>query len=413
MLIPIAWQSLRSRRASAGLTLLSIALAMALVLGVEKLREQTRYSFTQTISGTDLIVGPRTGSLNLLLYSVFHIGHASNNMSWQSFQNISQHPEVKWAIPLSLGDSHKGFAVLGTNQDYFRHYRYAAHQPLKLEVGQAFADTFEVVLGAQVAAALNYSLGDQLVLAHGTGKVSLHQHKDQPFTVVGILAPTGTPVDQTLHIPLAGMQALHANWRHGIPSSQPSSSPADLTPSHITAMAVGLHKRVATFALQREINQYRHEPLLAILPGIALQELWQLMGTAEQALRIISAAVMLMGLLGMLTAIVSSLNERRREMAILRAVGARPRHIAWLLILEALLLSSIGAVLGLLLFYLGQWLASPYLQSHYGLTLSISAPSTISWQILGAVPCAAVILAIWPAWRAYRYSLVDGLTVKH
>ena len=417
MLLRIAYQSLSNRRTSALLTVFSIGLALALVLSVEKLREQTRQSFTQTISGTDLLVGARTGSLNLLLYSVFRIGHATNNMRWQSFLALKEHPQVKWAIPISLGDSHKGFAVLGTNEDYFAHYRYAQNQALTLSQGRVFNDPFEVVLGAHVAKALNYQLGDALVLAHGTAKVSLHEHGDKPFTVVGILAPTGTPVDRTLHIALEGMQALHIDWRHGMPlANQRMSAEAarehDLTPTQITAVALGLKSRLATFALQRDINHYQPEPLLAILPGVALQELWQLMGTAEKVLSVIGLCVVLMGLLGMLTAILASLSERRREMAILRAVGARPWHIAWLLILESLLLSIGGAFFGVGLFYLIQLIASPYLQAYYGLTLALSAPSSVQWQIILAVPLCALTLGIWPAWRAYRQSLHDGLTVK-
>ncbi len=262
------------------------------------------------------MVGARSGAVNLLLYSVFRIGNATNNIRWESYEKLAADPRVAWTIPLSLGDSHRGYRVLGTDGNYFTHYHYGRNQPLRLAQGRPFNDVFEVVLGAEVAKALHYRLGDKVVLAHGVATISLTEHSDHPFTVVGILAPTGTPVDRTLHIPLSGMTALHLDWRGGLPG--PSLSDAevrrrDLTPQDLTAALVGLKSRVATFAVQRAVNEYRGEPLLAILPGVALQELWGLLGTAEQALLVMSLCVVLTGLVGMLTALLASLNERRRR----------------------------------------------------------------------------------------------------
>lgn len=274
------------------------------------------------------------------------------------------------------------------------------------------------MLSAEIAETLNYQLGQAIVLAHGTAKVSLLHHDDRPFTITGILERTGTPVDRTLHISLVGMKALHIDWQQGIPtygnttiSSKPTQE-LDLEPEAITAMLLGLNSKIATFALQREINQWRGEPLLAILPGVALQELWSLMGTAEQALFVISLFVVLTGLIGMLTAILTSLNERRREMAILRAVGARPWHIAGLLIVEAFSLACAGLLLGLTFLYLGIALTQAPLQSHYGLYLPLSAPSAYEWQLLLAVLGTALLIGAIPAWRAYHQSLSDGLSIR-
>jgi len=388
------------------------------LLAVERVRTEARASFASTISGTDLIVGARSGSVNLLLYSVFRIGNATNNIRWDSFEHYANNPQVKWAIPISLGDSHRGYRVMGTNESYFEHYQYGRHQHLELAQGRAFAsDPFEVVLGAEVADALRYKLGDKLVLAHGVAAISLVKHDDKPFTVVGVLKRTGTPVDRTLHISLGGMEAIHIDWKNGVPArgagriSADQARNMDLTPSAITAFMVGLNSKIATFALQRDINEFRGEPLLAILPGVALQELWSLMGTAEKALFVISLFVVLTGLIGMLTAILTSLNERRREMAILRSVGARPWHIAGLLILEAFALALSGVVAGTALLYVGIAAAQGYVQSNYGLYLPLSLPSAYEWSLLGIILAAAVLMGAVPAWRAYRQSLADGLSI--
>ncbi|MDD2160600.1 ABC transporter permease [Pseudomonas sp. MIL19] len=418
-LLRLALASLGNRRFTAWLTVFAIALSVCLLLAVERVRTEARASFANTISGTDLIVGARSGSVNLLLYSVFRIGNATNNIRWDSFEYFAEHRQVKWAIPISLGDSHRGYRVMGTSPAYFEHYRYARTQQLQLSSGRAFADDpFEVVLGAEVAQALNYQLDQELVLAHGVATISLVKHDDKPFKVVGILKRTGTPVDRTLHISLAGMEALHVDWQNGMPArgaakvSVEQARAMDLQPKQITAVLLGLNSKIATFSLQREINEFRGEPLLAILPGVALQELWSLMGTAEKALFVVSLFVVLTGLIGMLTAILTSLNERRREMAILRSVGARPWHIASLLIVEAFALALAGVLLGVLLLYLGIAGAQGYVQANYGLYLPLNLPTRYEWTLLGAILSAALLMGCVPAWRAYRQSLADGLSIR-
>ena len=418
-LLRLALASLGNRCFTAWLTVFAIALSVCLLLAVERVRTEARASFANTISGTDLIVGARSGSVNLLLYSVFRIGNATNNIRWDSFEQLAQHRQVKWAIPISLGDSHRGYRVMGTSPAYFEHYRYARSQTLQLSSGRAFADDpFEVVLGAEVAQTLNYQLDQELVLAHGVATISLVKHDDKPFKVVGILKRTGTPVDRTLHISLAGMEALHVDWQNGMPArgaakiSAEQARAMDLQPKQITAVMLGLNSKIATFSLQREINEFRGEPLLAILPGVALQELWSLMGTAEKALFVVSLFVVLTGLIGMLTAILTSLNERRREMAILRSVGARPWHIASLLIVEAFALALAGVLLGLLLLYLSIAGAQGYVQANYGLYLPLNLPTRYEWTLLGAILSAALLMGCVPAWRAYRQSLADGLSIR-
>ncbi|MDM1716289.1 ABC transporter permease [Thiopseudomonas alkaliphila] len=418
-LLHLAWRSLKSRRFTAGLTVFAIAVSVCLLLAVERVRTETRVSFANTISGTDLVVGARSGSINLLLYSVFRLGNATNNIRWSSFIQWQQHPQVKWAIPLSLGDSHKGYRVLGTSEDYFTHYQYGRKQHLALQAGEFFSDQqpFQLVLGAEVAERLGYQLGDSVVLAHGISRVSLVQHDDKPFTVTGILQRTGTPVDRTLHISLAGMEAIHLDWQHGMPARGAARLTAeqvqqmDLTPRSITAALLGLNSKVASFSVQRAINQWPDEPLQAIIPGVALQELWGLMSSAEQALFIISLLVVLTGLIGMLTAILASLNERRREMAVLRSVGARPWHIASLLMLEALLLAGAGVILGVALLIIGILVLQQPIQTHYGIYLPLSGLSLREWLLLAGIMLAAMLMALLPAGRAYRLSLNDGLVM--
>ncbi|EGQ8293312.1 FtsX-like permease family protein [Vibrio parahaemolyticus] len=414
--IKLAWKSLMNRKATAVLTIMTVAISVILLLGVERIRTQAKDSFANTISGTDLIVGGRSGQVNLLLYSVFRIGNATNNIDWKSYQEFSQHRAVDWAIPISLGDSHKGFRVMGTNHSYFEHYKYGSKQPLTFSKGKAFNGLFETVLGSDVAKQLGYQIGSEIIIAHGISDVGFSRHDKLPFKVVGILAPTGTPVDKTVHVSLEAIEAIHVGWESGARLGPPPDAKVlqerDFQPKQITAMLVGLKSRIQTFALQRQINNYPKEPLSAIMPGVALHELWGMMSVAEQALMAVSGFVVIAGLLGMLSSLLTSLQERRREMAILRAMGARPRHVFSLLISEASLLTAAGIVTGVLGLYAILALLQPLIQQHYGINLTLSTLSAYEWMLLSFVQCAGIVIGFIPAFRAYRQSLSDGMTIR-
>jgi putative ABC transport system permease protein len=417
-LLRLAFHGLRNRLSTALLTVSTIAISVALLLGVHMLRNAARESFENTLSGTDLIVGARTGSIDLLLLSVFRIGNADADVSWKTYQKISHHPDVAWTIPISLGDMHRGFRVLGTNGDYFLHYRYNAGRSLTFTKGHAFSDLFDAVVGAEVARAMHYDVGTQITLSHGTGEVSFVDHADKPFRIVGILAPTGTPVDRTVHVSLEAISAMHADWQGGTQAPRKfrltpdQVRTRDLTPDGVTAFLVGMRSKVMAFTMQRAINAYREEPLLAILPGVTLTELWSLVGVADAALVIVSAFVVIAGLLGMMTSILAGLNERRREMAILRAVGARAHHVFSLLVAESGLLALAGTIGGVGLCYGLVALMRKFLGERLGIHIVIRPPGMQDIEILIAVIAAALLVGMIPAMRAYRNTLSDGLQLR-
>lgn len=415
MIFRLALASLAARALTVSMTIIAIALSVALFLGVEKVRTGAKASFADTISGTDLIVGARSGSVQLLLYSVFRIGNATNNLTWKSYQDIAARTEVDWIVPISLGDSHRQFRVMGTTPAFFDHYKYRSGKSLAMRDGAIISDLFDAVIGADVATTLGYNIGDPIVVAHGLA--SFIKHEDQPFRVSGILEKTGTPVDRTVIVSVQAIEAIHVDWQTG--AQRPgNSTPADairqmeLEPQAITAALVGVKSRLKVFGLQRSINEYTQEPLLAILPGVALQELWQIVGIAETALIGVSIMVVVTALIGMMATIFSSLNERRREMAIFRAMGARPRVVLGLLVLEAVLMAALGAILGLALLYLGLFVGQPLIDSAFGLWLPIEAPTLRElWAMFGVVVSGAIVSMV-PALRAYRMSLADGMMVR-
>lgn len=416
-LLHLSWRSLLNRKLTVALMAGAIALSVAMLLGVERLRSDAREGFAQTISGTDLLVGARSGPVQLLLYAVFHIGNATNNVSWSSIQQIAEHPQVKWLVPISLGDSHRGFRVVGTSTAFFEHYRHGRGNPLVFAAGAPFDGLFEAVVGAEVAARYGYRVGDRIVVSHGTGDIGLSEHDDKPFTIVGVLARSGTPVDRSVLVSLEAIEAIHVDWAGGarlpgisIPAEQVRRF--DLTPKSVTAALVGLESRVAVFRVQRFINGFADEPLMAVLPGATLQELWQVVGVVERVLLAVSGMVVLVGLAGLVAVVVAGLAERRRELAILRAMGASPAQVFLLLVMESVAVAVIGCVAGLAMMQAAALLVGPWLEAHHGLLLTAGLPSSVEWALLGGVLAAAVLASLVPGLRAYRYSLADGMTIK-
>ena len=411
-------KSLWNRKGTALLTIFSISISVTLLLGVENIRKGVRTSFSSAVSGTDIIVGARGGSLQLLLYSIFRIGNSPNNISLESYNELRNNKRVKWTIPISLGDSHRGFRVVGTNLDYFKFFRYGSKKKLEFLKGKPFSKVFDTVIGSEIAIKFNYKLNEKIIIAHGTGKKSFLNHDDKPFKIVGILKPTGTPVDQSLHVSLEGITAMHVDWESGAPPMEGESISAeevlklDLIPEEITSFLIGLKSKIHVFDLQRKVNTYKEEPLSAIMPGVALQELWNILRTAETGLRVITWFVLFAGLLGMVTSLLSGLNERRREMAILRSVGAGPGTISFLLILEATVLTLGGIIFGLFILYLALFVSQPILEAYFGLFIPINFPSNRDIIILGGILLTAMLMGIIPALRAYRQSLADGMTIR-
>lgn len=457
----LATRSLRNRLLTTSLTVLSIALSVALLVGIENVRVGMRESFSQTISQTDLIVGAPTGNIQLLLFTVFGIGAPSSNVDWATYEHFRDHPAVAWTIPYSLGDSHRGFRVIGTTGDFYEHYRFREDQRIEFAAGRAPAADDEVVVGAEVARELGYSLGDPVELSHGLGPMSFIDHSEHPFELVGILESTFTPVDRAVYVTLEGIEAIHEGWEDGgmpgaagppafggpapggappmpgapampgappmpgagegpLPAPEGGAPPAasqaaaghDHDISAVSSFLVGTTSRIDALRLQREVNTYEEEAVMAVLPGVALAEMWRSVGYAEDALKIVTAFVVLVGLLGMIVSLYTSLNERRREMAVLRAIGARRGRVVSLLVLESGLLAVAGSILGVVLVYVLLFLAQGPVEQYFGLYVPIRPLGTTEIVYIAVVIAAGFILGLIPALKAYRNALIDGLSVR-
>ncbi len=419
LLLHLARKSLTNRLLTTSLTALSIAFSVALLVGVENVRTGMRESFSNTVSGTDLVVGSRGGTIQLMLYAVFGMGSPVANISHDTWKKWDEHPAVSWTIPYALGDSHRGFRVIGTNDSFYEHYKYRGGQPIAFAEGRAAQSVFDVVLGAQVAERLGYVLGDRISVTHGMSAVGFMNHDEMPFEVVGVLEKTFTPVDRAIYVTLEGVTAIHMGWESGgppMPGDEISAADVlameEVPVSQITSFFLGAESRAYTLQLQRDISTSEDEPLTAVIPGVALSEMWRGIGYAEDGLLVISGFVVLVGLLGMLVSIYTSLDARRREMAILRALGAGPRRIVSLLVLEAGTLSIIGALLGVAFVYVGLAALQPWLEGQFGLQVPIQALDGMQLMYIGTVIALGFVAGLVPALKAYRTALHDGLSVR-
>jgi putative ABC transport system permease protein len=349
------------------------------------------------------------------LYSVFRVGNATNNITWESYEEIMNKDEVEWSVPISLGDSHKGFRVMGTNLDFFKRYKYRGGQLIEISEGNYFDDLYDVVIGAAVAEKLKYNIGKSIIVSHGIK--SFTDHDDQPFKVSGILEKTGTPIDNTVIVSLEAIEAIHVDWSSGakIPGQETPIEEIrnmDLSAKNITAAFIGVKSKLTIFKLQRWINEYPEEALTSILPGVALHELWRIIGIVENLLLGISIVVIFTTLIGMAAIIFSSLNERRREMAIWRAMGASPNVVIGILMLEAFIISFLSTLLSSILLYILLNILQPWIDDTYGILINIEQLSLKDLLIFILFIISAMLVSLIPAIRAYWFSINDRMTIK-
>ncbi len=406
----LAWVSARGRWPALLLVMLSVSVSTVLLVGTVQLRSDAQRSFSEAVSGVDLIVGPKGSPAELLLYTAFQIGQPTRNFPAERLEEIRRLPEVAWAMPLQLGDSFQGNPVWGTDATFFDHYAVQG-RAVALHDGRAFraepsapAEILEAVVGARVADDLGLSVGDSVVLTHGMqateGPLS-QDHSDAPVVVVGVLAPTGGPVDGAVLISLEAFEWLHSGG--GLPWM------ASAGPAQLTALWVGLSDRSMIFSVRDRIERLGEAELMAVLPGVALDELWRVLGVAEASLRIIGYAMAVGAALSVSAVLLVAINGRRRELSILRAVGVGLGGISALVVAEAFWVVAVGLVLGLGLHQILLSAAEETLRSQLGLSVALGQIPSEALMPMAVVLLAGLVAGLLPALLASRLSLADGL----
>ncbi len=474
MTLTLLTRSMMDRRFSLGLIVLALAAAVALYISVQNIQRMTRASFENSVANVDLVVAARSSDIQILLNAVFGIGETNSLMSADSVAAVSKLAPIAWHVPVSLGDSHKGFRVIGTTNDMFKHVLKNS------QTDAGFGGVLEVVIGIDMASTLGYAVGDAIVLQHGVGDYGA-EHDDLPFKIVHVLRRTGTPFDRVAFIPLQASEAIHRGWRGGQRLINLTADQVEKTtpaphrkghheddhhegdhhegdhhegdhhegdhhegdhhegdhhegdhhegdhhegdhhesedhnhahgPSGIDAMFIGLKDKRSVVRVQRQIADYHQEALLAVIPGVTLARIWQVIGFADRGFMVINVLIIVLVLLSMVAMTALSADNRRREMAILRALGASPRRLVGLMIGEAVLLAVAAALFGLAIAFGLSSAAYGILAERYGLIADTRFYWTDARVALYLVP-AAILANLVPAARLYRNSVSDGIMVK-
>ena len=401
--IKLAIQSALSRKASLLIIVFSAAISVTILLAVFKIRDDTKTSFTNAISGVDLVVGGKGSPTELILHSIFHIGRPTSLVPGSAIKEIESISQVKWLVPLQLGDSYRSYPVIGTTTDFFQQIR-AQNKALAFSSGHSFGggNQREVVLGANVARQFKHQLSDKITLSHGSGIGPAQDHSDIPFTIVGILEANGTPIDNSILISTQSFNGLHDGSDGKVEFVQ-------LSNSQYSAFFLGLTQRSAVFSVRRQIDSLKSPPLMAVMPGVALDDLWKTLEVAENALLLVSVGVVLTSILGIAAALLISLESRRRELATLRAVGVKPLEIFFLIILESLFIITAGIILGWIFLQALVFTFSDWLMKEWGILSAVGPPSANDLIGLLMILIAALICSIIPGIKAYRLALNDGL----
>jgi len=393
----ILFKSLLNRRLTSLLLLLTLSLSILLLTGLLHLKQELKTSLSRSLSQTDLIVAAQSSSLQLLFSTVFKKGQLTKPLSAASVEKIKNMKDVKWLLPLSLGDSHQGYPVLATTADYFKFFRFGKKQALSLDQGRIFNQSLEVVLGSDVAKNKGYKLGDKLFLSHGHGNSTLSLHKNHNFNIVGILNPTATPVDQTLHVNLASIALIH--------DQDPTDKQA------ISAAFLGLKSPFSIFKVQRLIHEWPTEALSAIIPAQAFAELASFMSSFETVLWIFAAFLFICTLLTMMLTFILSQQQRQQEFRILRALGASSSWVFYLLLAEAMVLSIVSFLIARVFLIMIQLSTHSILKSKLGLDLNLITWKFSDLWVALLITGLTLLSALFPAWQSYQQAKSNTLSL--
>ena len=415
-MLSLLLKSMLSRIIPTSLVTISLMASMVLLLSIERIQQGAEEGFNQSISGVDAIIGPRSSSIELVLYTVFHLGRPTNNITTKTVNDVKIRGDISWLVPIALGDSHKGFRVVATEPNYFEHIKYANGQPLVFSKGVAFAELSEAVLGSDVAEKLSYRVGSKIQITHGSVESVGSKHDDFSFVVTGILNKTGTPIDQAIFLDLKGYELLHLGWKSGkkifnLDDINLSSLPEDaLIPKTVTAAFIGLKSKLTLFNFSKNIREYPKEAISAVIPGIALSELWSIVGLVDKGFQLLSWIIIAISLIAMVTLIIASLDNRKQEMTIYRANGASPKFLAMMVLCESIVIGLTAIVGAIILVTIVTYFATAQLNLALGISPSFKWISMDEIKVFSLILLAGALSSLIPASMVFRKNLHQTLS---
>ena len=395
-LVLIVYRSLRQHAFSTLVTAGSLALAGGLLMSVWMVKAQAQKSFLRTTTAFDAVLGARGSKLQLVLNSIFHLEASPGNLAWQDYEFIRRHPAVKTAIPIAVGDNLRGYRIVGTIPELFTAVEYAPGRKYAFAPGgRVFAaDAKEAVVGSFAADRLGLKVGDSFHPFHGLAFDPSAQHADV-FTVVGVMEPTNTPLDRVVLVPIRGVQTMSGH--------DPRAA------TDISAVLVKLRSPTAGFMLDILINKQGSRLTFAYPVGAILSELFDKISWFDRVLALVAYLVALVASASVLASIYNSMNSRKRDIAILRALGARRRLVFGAVVAESACIGALGAVAGFGVYFVLFAAVSRVIRAQTGVVLSLSELH----PVLALAPAGLVALCalggVVPALKAYRLPVAENL----
>ena len=436
-LLKIVAKNMQQRSLATTLTAISVALAVALTVAIVHIKRGMEQRFQQSTLGYEMVVGAKGSPLQLVLNTVFNLDISPGNIPWSLVEKLQADQRVKAAVPFSVGDNYHGFRIIGTTdafgetfgykltegrwftcsidalRDAFKEALDHSHERIAKEKGEEPAkpavhhhNPAEAVIGATVAKATGLRVGQTFIAAHGVDvSPNAEEHTDNPWTVTGILAPTGTAVDRGLYINLDSFYHIEGHEVHD--TGKPAEKDNDPDPGQVSAVVLKLRSPIHALPLYREIND--GEEAMAAFPAVEVRKLFAIVGNID---RILLAQAILIGIVAgvaIAVSIYNSMSERRREIAIMRALGARRGTIFAIVVWEAVAICAVGAIVGVAGGHLIVVLANAALRQVSGFTVApLALEAAELWVVAGSIALGAVA-GIGPAWRAYRTEVAENL----
>lgn len=421
----IAWAYLMNRKFTTFLTILSVALAVALISSVLTLREETRKRFEEEGQAFDIVVGAKGSPLQLVLSSVYFMDNPTGNIPWSVYEQIKSHTDyVQSAYPIALGDNYQGFRIVGTDSGLFNHKWISPitgeeRSPFQLSKGRIFEKPFEAVLGSLVAKETGLEIGDSFISSHGFIRMPEilggHEHAQHPYTVVGIFRHSNSPFDRAIFTSVESVWDIHAehhdeeandNKDGDIPGKYEEwgKDPRSM----ITAVLVQLQSPALRFLYREMVRE--STVAMAATPVEEIAKLFeQFLGTAKTVLLSVGYLVVIISALSIMIGLYLAIIQRRRDLAIMRALGASRVEIFGSVLIEAFLVTILGIAVGYLLGGATTKIIGLYLTQKYGLTVSSIVLTPEHFTSFATVGVVGVLAGIIPAWQAYKRSIARDL----
>ena len=392
----IIYRSLRQHALSTLITAGSIALACGLLMTVWMVKTQAQAAFVSTSTAFDAVLGARGSKLQLVLNGIFHLEASPGNLAWSDYESIRKHPAVKTAIPIAVGDNLRGYRIVGTVPELFTTVEYAPEKKYTLSgSGKIFADASrEAVAGSFAAERLGLKVGDTFNPFHGLAFDEKNQHAET-YTVTGILAPTNTPADKVVWIPIKGVQTMSGH--------DPKAA------TDVSAVLIQLRAATAGFMLDMMINKQGNRMTLAYPVGAIMTELFGKISWFDRVLALVAYLVALVAAGSVLASIYNSMSARQRDLAILRALGARRRTIFGAVVAEAACIGALGAAAGFVIYFALMAGVAEVIRVQTGVVLNVMSGHAVLWVCPLAMTALCALGGAVPALKAYRTPVAETL----